>query len=253
MKKKTRKFFICLCYLWIAFTVIQCSQTKKLGLEGNIQKKTLVDELEDMNTLVINSYKLQIAEENGVSGKFKGYIKAIRGKGLMVSVRSGMNIEIARVWVKKDTITILNRVEREINKIDIRRYLGDCMVLLNDDWPIFLLIGKNPVKKEYMEETGKKNWNISYGECKIKIEEENEKKINKRMNISIMQNDIYLTYRNGNKKNGSLITEKIEMNVISDKKKIKCILEMENEIINKEIDISIQVPDSYRQSITMGL
>ncbi|HHJ09313.1 MAG TPA: hypothetical protein ENK25_00270, partial [Bacteroidetes bacterium] len=108
MKNVERKRFIWICSVLLVITMIQCSGTKRLVSGETNGGSPDVEELEDINTLVITSYKLQIDEENEWSGKLRGYIKAIRGEGVMISLRRGMNIEVARMWIKNDTLTILN-------------------------------------------------------------------------------------------------------------------------------------------------
>ena len=246
MKTIKKKQFSCLCWILLAVTMMQCSGTRGLVSERKNGTIAKVEELEEINTLVITSYRLNINEENGWSGKFKGYIKAIRGKGVMLSLRSGMNIEVARVWVMKDTLTILNRVDRAVNKFDVKKYLGECNVMLDSDWPMFLMMGKNPVKESFFKEKETENIRISYGGCELELEEETGKILTGRIVMRRLNNEIIFTYRKVNKGESVILPEKIELDIKTGEKKIRCIIELEDYIINRETEMNIKIPAGYR-------
>ncbi|HDR90177.1 MAG TPA: DUF4292 domain-containing protein [Bacteroidetes bacterium] len=253
MKINKRKLFVCFYSVLLAITMMQCSETKKMVSEKKNGTRTEVGELDEINTLVISSYKLYIYEENGWSGKFKGYIKAIRGKGVMLSIRSGMNIEVARVWIMNDTLTILNRVDRVVNIVDMKRYLGECRVMLDNDWPMLLMMGKIPVKESVIEETENKTISKSDGGCEIEKEEGTEKQMNRRIVLRILHNEISFTYKNKSAGEGIVLPEKIELDIKTGEKMMRCIIELEEYIINRETEMNIKIPAGYRKLRSNGI
>lgn len=247
MKNVERKRFIWICSVLLAITMIQCSGTKRLVSGETNGASPDVEELEDINTLVITSYKLQIDEENEWSGKLRGYIKAIRGEGVMISLRRGMNIEVARMWIKNDTLTILNRVDRMVKIIDVERYLGECRVMLKNDWAMFLLMGKNPVKDRFIKEKDKGDLSMLFHGCEIEVEVEGGRKTTKRIEVRRLHNEIIIKYENGKKGKEVQLPKKIELDVNTDEIKVRCMLEFEDYIINRETEMKVKIPAGYHR------
>ena len=157
MKQRTICFLlVCICLIYTGLP--GCKTTRSsVGLfnESNEEsvervKVSLIKNKIQVKNIWVKKYNCEI-RENWKRKDFYGDIKIVKDERILITVRSGLGIETARVLLTKDSVKIVDRMNKEVfcgGYEEMKRYFGliDCYKKAED-----LLISNNSIVIEEME------------------------------------------------------------------------------------------------------
>ena len=264
MKKgKINIIFVCICLLYTGLP--GCKTTRdSINLTYETNKESVIESLKnekfEAETIWIKKYNCEI-RENWTRKEFYGDIKIIKGERIMITIKSGIGIETARVLITKDSVKIVDRMKKEVF-CGVYEQMKTCFGLINsykkaED----LMIGNNSMVIEEMENKARNKYDIKRGENKneIIICETGIKKRKKRFTIEI-DNNCIVEYM---EKSGEIETLKVTYLSWNDIEKVKFPKELKIEInensvkniaiikyekveIDKQISTRFKIPDGYK-------
>ena len=131
---------ICLIYTWLPGckttrnSVSIINERNKKGVERI--KESLIENRIEVKNIWVKKYKCEI-RDNWKRIFFYGDIKIVKGERILITVKSGLGIETARVLLTKDSVQIVDRINKEVfcgKYEEMKRYFG-----LIDCYKIFLI------------------------------------------------------------------------------------------------------------------
>lgn len=262
-KEKINIIIICICLICTGLT--GCKTTRNsIGLTYENNKENVKESLKkkkfDANTIWIKKYNCEIIE-NWKRKEFYGDIKIIKGERIAITIKSGIGIETARILLIKDSVIIIDRINKEVycgGYEKMKQYFGliDCYKKAED-----LLVSNNSMVIEELEQDTGNGYGIKSGEKRneIIIYETGKKRRVKRFTIGMDNNSVveymekngeiemmkvnYLSWNNvGNLK----FPKEFQIEISKGSEKTIGIIKYERVEIDKQINTKFNIPDGYK-------
>ena len=257
---------VCICLLYTGLSGCKVSRNSTGSFkEGNANgvvrvKESLIKSKSDFRTAWVKKYSCEI-RENWKRKEFYGDIKIIKGERITITVKSGIGIETARALLTKDSVIIVDRINKEVycgGYEQMKEYFGllDCYKKVED-----LIVGNNSMVLEEMEQENQNKYNVKRGENSrelIVYEAGIEKKRNKKFTIGMDKYNI-IEYMEENGKNEMLkvtylnwydieqmkFPKEVKTETYKSGEKNTAIIKYEKVEINGKISIKFKIPDGY--------
>ena len=268
MKKgKIKYIIVCICLIYTGLPGCKITRNSvgliNKGNEESVEriKERLIENKIEVKNIWVKKYNCEI-RENWKRKDFYGDIKIVKGERILITVRSGLGIETARVLLKKDSVKIVNRINKEVfcgGYEEMKGYFGliDCYKKAED-----LMISNNSIVIEEMENIYGKKYEIKKGEKKneIIISEKGVKATrNKRFTIGVDNYNI-VEYFEKNGKNEMLkvnylnwidiekikFPKELKIEIHKDGDKRISILKYERIEIDGKMNTKFRIPDGYK-------
>jgi len=262
-KRKINIIIVCIYFLYAALT--GCKTTRNsISLTYETNKESVIKSLKKekigAKTIWIKKYNCEI-RENWKRKEFYGDIKIIKNERIIITIKSGIGIETARILLTKDSVKIIDRIKKEVfcgGYKQMKMYFGliDCYKKAED-----LMIGNNSMVIEEMENTARNKYDIKSGENKneITICETGIKKRKKGFIIRIDNNCIIkymeksgevetlkVTYLSWNDIESIKIPKELKIEIHKGSVKNIVIIKYDGVEIDRKISTRFKIPDGYK-------
>jgi hypothetical protein len=265
--RKIKALIICICLIYTGLP--GCKTTRSsVGLfnestEESVErvKKSLIENKIEVKNIWVKKYNCEI-RENWKRKDFYGDIKIVKGERILITVKSGLGIETARVLLTKDSVKIVDRMNKEVfcgGYEEMKRYFGliDCYKKAED-----LMISNNSIVIEEIGNRYVNKYEIKKGEKKdeIIISEKGVKTTgNKQFTIRVDNYNI-VEYSEENGKNEMLkvnylnwidfgkikFPEELKIEIHKGGEKRISILKYERIEIDGKMNTKFRIPDGYK-------
>ena len=264
---KIKYVIVCICLIYTGLP--GCKTTRNsvgLIIESNKKsveriKENLIENKIEVKNIWVKKYNCEI-RDNWKRKDFYGDIKIVKGERILITVKSGLGIETTRVLITKDSVKIVDRMNKEVfcgGYEEMKRYFGliDCYKKAED-----LLISNNSMVIEEMENIYGNKYKIKKGEKKseIVISEKGVKETrNIRFTIGVDNYNI-VEYIEKNGKNEMLkvnylswidfgeikFPEELKIEIHKGSEKRISILKYERIELDGKINTKFRIPDGYK-------
>ncbi|MBE9511023.1 MAG: DUF4292 domain-containing protein [Bacteroidetes bacterium] len=267
--RKGKKIFLIICMCLIYTGLPGCKTTRKsirLFNKRNAEsvervKESLIKKKIDVKYIWVKRYNCEI-RENWKRKDFYGDIKIVKDERIVITVKSGIGIETARILLTQDSVKIVDRMNKEVfcgGYEQMKRYFGliDCYKRAED-----LLISNNSMVIEEIENKNGKKYDIRNGENNNEIiiyEIGVKKRRNKKFTIGVNNYNIieYLekdgeiemlkvTYLKWSDIGKIKFPNELKIEVHKNSEKSIAIIKYERIEINGKINIKFRIPDGYK-------
>lgn len=259
---KIKLLIIC---VWLLYTGLMGCKTTRDSLRLTIGKNEesvregLRKNKVDFKTIWIKKYNCEI-RENWKRKEFYGDIKIIKGERIIITIKSGIGIETARILLTKDSVKIVDRMKKEVfcgGYKQMKRYFGliDCYKKAEN-----LLVGSNSMVIDEMENKAGDKYNIKQGENKneIIIYDRVIKMREKRFTVEIENNSIIeymekneeiemlkVGYLSWNDVGNIKFPKELKIEINYGRGKNIAIIKYEKVEIDRQISNKFKIPDGY--------
>ena len=262
-KEKINIIIICICL--ICTGLAGCKTTRNsIGLtyERNVEgvKESLKKNKIAVNTIWIKKYNCEIIA-NWKRKEFYGDIKIIKGERIAITIKSGIGIETARILLTKDSVIIIDRINKEVycgGYEKMKQYFGliDCYKKAED-----LMVSNNSMVIEELEQDTGNEYGIKSGEKRneIIIYETGKKRRVKRFTIGMDNNSVVeymekngeiemmkVNYLSWNNVENLKFPKEFQIEISKGSEKTIGIIKYERVEIDKQINTKFNIPDGYK-------
>lgn len=227
-KQKIILFIVSLCCINIILPGCKTTRNtlKKFNEENiEIKRNGIIRNKNDYKTVWIKRYNCEIREK-WKTRNFYGGIKIVKDKGILITIKSGIGMETARILLTKDSVKIVDRIHKEIYN-GVYSKMKSYFSLVDGYKEVENLLLCN----NYM--IGNDNWQL------LGYLKENKGENGK-------ENSLKINYLGWIEIEGFKFPKGLKIEINKNDERTVVILEYERTEINTNVEIKLENPDGYK-------